>query len=315
MKNNIFITGVVLLAVVLTGCTGDQYGNQHENQYETIGRFVEFKENTVVVKTGDITKEFKVDKESKEDFFWNGEKVRVKKVDENKFELESYYENVGEIGGFNDKENTVTIVNDDILTDYKVDKDSIKNFYVGETAGVKKVGENKFELEKYDVFYHNDDIVRSLGEGRIIATNTGEVKEVNNNSSILKTDNGDLKLYSFILRTDKEDLELYSKELLEKGSEVVVEYEYLNDAKVVVDIYKEKVDLTVKNIRREAGTGVMILDTENEEGLKNVVYVTEYTTLYFNHYDLKENDNISVYSGNIDEINSGSINARIIMWY
>lgn len=212
-------------------------------------------------------------------------------------QINSQYETVGEIITF--EENAVHVITGDTVQIFNVDGESIKNFYLGETVGVKKIDEDRYEIEKYKA---NDFDKRYTNMGELISTIIGKVKEVKNNKFIISTEEGDL------------EFESYQDELLEKESEVTVDYLEREEGNVLINFYNEKskINLTVMEIRRGENTGIMILDTEDRNGMKYMVYVLGSTTLNFHHSDLKENDKITVYSEIIIETYPAQIDAKMI---
>ena len=215
----------------------------------------------------------------------------------NSNQVNNRYETVGEIVIF--EENAVHVITGDIVEIFKVDKDNIKNFYLGETVGVKKANEDEFELEKYKA---DDFDARHTNMGELISTISGKVKEVNNSKFIISTEDGDL------------DFELYKEVLLEKGTELTVDYLKREEGNILIDFYNEssKIHLTINNLKRAENTGIMILDTEDKDGVTYEVYVLGATILDFNHSDLKEKDKITVYPETIREIYPAQIDAKMI---
>lgn len=208
------------------------------------------------------------------------------------------YVTIGEIIEF--EKDGVHILTGDIAEIFKVDKENLEGFYLGETVGVKEVGDNKFELEAYK---QNDFTVRHTSMGDIISTVTGKVKEVNGKKLVISTKDGDI------------EFEAYDELFYEKGMEVTVDYIEIQQGaeKTVLDIYDEasKIELTVKNISR-AQNGKMILATEDAKDLKYEVYVLVSTVLNFNHSDLKVDDKIVVYPGEIRESYPAQVDAKMI---
>lgn len=210
---------------------------------------------------------------------------------------ETDYETVGEIIAF--EENGVHILTGDIAEIFNVDKDSVTSFYLGETVGVKRIDDNKFELEKYSI---NDFNTKYTSMGELITTTTGTVKEIYKNKLVLNTVEGDL------------EFELYEKFAFEEGTELTVDYLDRDEGNVLINYYHEdsKNDLVINSISRAENTGIMILDTEDQDGVPYEVYVLGTTALNFNHSDLKENDNITIYPEVIRESYPAQIDAKMI---
>lgn len=209
------------------------------------------------------------------------------------------YETVGEIIDF--RKDEVHVLTGDIAQSFKVDEEKMKDFYLGQTVGVKKIGENKYELVEYK---DKDFSVRYTSMGQLISTVTGKVKEVNDNEFIISTKDGDM------------EFEAYDKLPLQKGTEVTVEYidfEAESGEKVFLDIYNEssKINLTIKNIKRTE-SGTMMLSAEDEKGLKYEVYTSCNSVFNFHHSDLKENDKITVYPEVIRESYPAQVDAKMI---
>lgn len=207
------------------------------------------------------------------------------------------YVTIGQIIAF-EKEG-VHILTGDIAEVFKVDKEDTKDFYLGETVGVVKVDENKYKLEKYKI--ENFDI-RHNTMGEVIFNVFGKVKKVNKEEIIITTEEENLKF------------ELYEEVSLEQGTEVIVEYLKREEENILIDIYNEnsKINLIVKKISRAENTGIMVLDTEDKDGIKYMVYVLGETVLNFNHTDLKEEDKITVYPEVIRESYPAQIDAKMI---
>lgn len=207
------------------------------------------------------------------------------------------YETVGEIIQFN--ENEVHILTGDIAEIFKIDKDSMKDFYLGETVGVKKIEEGKYELEKYKV---DNFEVRHTSMGELISTVSGKVKEIGKTKFTITTEDKDI------------EFESYNELHFEEGAKLTVDFIQRGEEYILINFYNEnsKIDLTVKEIRRAENTGVMILDTEDNDGMKYEVYVLESTVINFNHSDLKDNDKITVYYEIIRESYPAQIDAKMI---
>ncbi|WP_105617282.1 hypothetical protein [Vallitalea okinawensis] len=207
------------------------------------------------------------------------------------------YETVGEIIAFED--NGVHILTGDIAEIFKIDQDSIKDFFIGETVGVKRIDNNEFELKKYSV---DDFSMRYTSMGELITSVVGTVKEINSNQLILSTDKGEIIF------------ELYEKLEVENGTQLTIDYIVRDHSNYLLSYYLEgsKIDLVIKGISRAENTGIMVLDTEDENGLLYEVYLLGGTTLNFNHSDLKVNDSISVYPQVIRESYPAQIDAKMI---
>ncbi len=205
------------------------------------------------------------------------------------------YETVGKIIKFS--EDRVHVLTGDIASVFKVDREKIKDFYLGETVGVKKV--NEFVLEKYET---KDFDVRFTNMGERILEAYGEVKEVNKDKFIITSEGRDL------------EFESYDNISLEKGSEVLVEYLERENKNILINYYAEnsKLKVVINNIKRAENSGVMILDTEDIDGTKYEVYVLAETVLNFNHSEIKKDDEITVYPEVIRESCPAQIDAKMI---
>ncbi|MCT4620298.1 MAG: hypothetical protein N4A62_13015 [Marinisporobacter sp.] len=218
---------------------------------------------------------------------------------QNSNQINDQYETVGEIIVL--EEDTVHVLTGDVAEIFKVDQEKVKDFYLGETVGVKKISDNQFELEKYKI---NNFDVKHTNMGHMILTVSGKIKEMKDDK--------------FIMSTKDEDMEFETPDefSLEKGTEITVDYlkfQPESQEKILIDVYDEtsKINLTVTHIRR-AENGIMVLDTEDEKGLKYEVYVLGRSVLNFNHSDLKEHDEITVYPEVIREIYPTQIDAKMI---
>ncbi|WP_432666415.1 hypothetical protein R9X47_08700 [Wukongibacter baidiensis] len=101
MKKNKFIVMVLVLGMILAGCSSAVESDQNTNpvdedkkvqvtdKYETVGEIMEFTTEGVHVITGDIVEIFKVAPEKTKNFYL-GETVGVIKIKDNEFELEKF---------------------------------------------------------------------------------------------------------------------------------------------------------------------------------------------------------------------------------
>lgn len=210
----------------------------------------------------------------------------------------SDYETIGEIIKF--EENKVHILTGDIASTYEIDEENLKEFYLGETAGVIKDSEGKCQLKKYKI---EDFSVKHTTMGELILQATGKIKSVNKDRLIITTEEGDI------------EVEFSEDALLAVGTEISVEYLERDGKNILIQYYYEnsKMDMTVKKISRSENTGVMVLDTEDVDGMKYVVYVLENTDLNFNHSDLKVDDKITVYAEEIRESYPAQADAKRIL--
>lgn len=207
------------------------------------------------------------------------------------------YETIGEIIEFT-KEG-VHVLTGDIAEVFKVEPEKTREFYLGETVGVVKTDNNKFELEKYKVA---DFSVRHTNMGEMISKASGKIKEADKSKFTITTKDGDL------------EFEAYDEILLDKGTEIIVEYLEREEGNILIDFYNEsvKLNLSIKSIRRVENTGEMVLDTEDANGIKYTVYILGRTVLNFNHSDLKAGDEISVYPDIIRESYPAQVDAKMI---
>ncbi|WDV46445.1 hypothetical protein PV797_01815 [Clostridiaceae bacterium M8S5] len=200
--------------------------------------------------------------------------------------LDDKYVTIGKIIGF--KENGVDVLTGDIAMHYSVDKNELKNFYLGEYVGVVKLDDNKYKLESYKV---DDFSVRYTNMGDKILTVTGEVVNIKDKELVIKVD-------------EKEIVFIGDEQIaITIGATVTIDYleDKGNGNKKILQVYDESsaLDFTIKSISR-AKDGTMVLETEDDKGLKNKVYVMG--VLNFNHGDLKVGDKITVYPKEIREI-------------
>lgn len=223
--------------------------------------------------------------------------IKDGKITSDSVQIINEYITVGEIIEFG--KDSVHILTGDIAEIFKVDKNEIMNFYLGETVGVIKNDDDTYTLESYK---NSDFTTRYTNMGDIISTISGDLKEINDKKFTLNTLDGDM------------EFEAYDKLALEKGTEVTIEYLKREDGNILTDIYNEdsKINLTIKNISRSENTGIMIIDTVDDNELEYVVYVLGRTVLNFNLSDLKENDSLTVYPEVIRECYPAEIDAKMI---
>lgn len=210
------------------------------------------------------------------------------------------YSTVGEIIGF--KENAVTILTGDITEDFEIDAENAKEFYIGETVGIKEISEGKYQLERYEDTDHD---MRFTTEGYPIISVSGTVKEAAEGKLVITTDNGNL---TFEIGEDTE---------LSEGANVIVDYfEFQPDSeeKILLAVYDEasKMSLTIKSIERTEA-GYMQITTANDKDLEHIVYTVDGTVLNCSHADFSEGDTITVYPGEIREISPIEIDAKMIL--
>ncbi|PAB60302.1 hypothetical protein [Anaeromicrobium sediminis] len=212
-------------------------------------------------------------------------------------EMKEYY-TVGEIIEF--EENAVHVLTGDIAEVFKVDKHSMTDFYLGETVGVVKLGEDSYKLDRYKI---KDFSIRHTNMGQIIETIEGTVKSVDKQFFEINTKDGVMKFNA------------YKDIYLEIGEKITVEYLEFGDQKGLVQFYNEdsKIDLVVKGINRLDETGIMKVNTVDSNGNEYKVYVLGSTVLNFNHSDLKVEDKITVYPEVIREIYPAEIDPKKIV--
>lgn len=210
------------------------------------------------------------------------------------------YATVGEIIEF--KENAVTVLTGDIAQDFAVDADNAKEFYIGETVGVKKESEEKYLLERYA---DADPTARFTTEGNPILTANGTVKEVAEGKLVITTENGELSLKAGDDVTVKAD------------AKVIVDYTQTapdSEEKILLAVYDEasKISLTVKSIERTEA-GYMKITTADDKDVEKIVFTVAGTVVNCNRTDLSEGDTITVYPGEIREISPIEIDAKMII--
>lgn len=207
---------------------------------------------------------------------------------------------VGKIVSF-EKEG-VHIMTGDVVEIFNVDKENMKEFYLGETVSIKKLDEEKFELDKYKI---NDFSVRYTSKGNLILRTSGKIKKIDNDSFTVSTEDGDFQFAA------------YDTVLLEEGTEVSVDYIEFNQKseRILVDIFNEdsKMELIVKKINRNED-GMMVVGAEDDKGLEYIVNLDRGTILNFNCSDLNVDDRITVYPPEVmTAIYPAEISAKMII--
>lgn len=219
--------------------------------------------------------------------------------DNNMGEVLKEYYLVGNIIEF--KDNAVVIISGDLLQDIRTDNESLKEYYIGETVGIKKTDDDKFIIEH---FKNEDFNVRHTTMGWMVESVTGTVKEVKGSVLTITTAHGDIE---FEISTDDLSLDI--------GTEITVEY-FNNDTniKVFLNYYDEEfvLNLTVKEISR-SDNGLMMLKTIDDRNLEYHIYVQSGTVINFNHNDLKVDDTIKVYPEVIMESDPPQVDAKKIV--
>lgn len=219
--------------------------------------------------------------------------------DNNMGEVLKKYYLVGNIMEF--KDNAVAVISGDLIEDISIDNDVLKKFYLGETVGVKKISDDKFELEH---FKNEDFSVRHTTMGQIIQSVSGIAKEYNDTILKVETDEGVLEF-----ETGTENL------MVVIGGKITIEY-FTDDTsqKIFLNYYDESLilDLTVSEITR-VDDGMMVIKTVDTEGIEYHVNVLSGTVLNFNHSDLKVNDTVKVYPNVIMESSPAQVDAKKIV--
>lgn len=187
------------------------------------------------------------------------------------------YKWVGQIIDY--KEDGVHIISGDVIDIFDVSNG--KEFYLGETVGVKEV-EGVLVLER---ILNKDFSTRHTYMGEIIKSQKGIFEESDEESLTIKVD-GKVVKYS-----------TYQKYECEKGNEITIDYINRDGRNYVIDLFNEdnKLELNIKSIERAENTGIMILNTADNKGVEFIVYVTSRAVLNFNHVDLVNGDKIVVY--------------------
>ncbi|GAA0181740.1 hypothetical protein SH2C18_42290 [Clostridium sediminicola] len=162
---------------------------------------------------------------------------------------EDNYETVGKIIDFDNE--GVHILTRDIAEIYKVDLENQKDFYLGETVAVEKIGEGGFKLVKCEIKEFEQ---RYTNMGDIIIKASGKVKKVDDKKVIIETKDGEL------------EFQLYEGMTFEGGTDVIVEYLDKEDGKILINSYDEntKINLIVKSIKRTESNGMMAIETEDD---------------------------------------------------
>lgn len=207
---------------------------------------------------------------------------------------------VGEIIEF--KENAVTVLTGDIAEDFEIDAENAKEFYIGEIVVVKKVSEDKYQLERHA---DTDPTVRFTTEGNPIITVNGTVKEAAEGKLVITTENGDLTF------------DAGEKVEVAADAKVIVDYTELqpdSEEKILLAVYDEasKMSLTIKSIERTEA-GYMQITAVNDKDLEHIVYTVAGTVLNCKHADFAQGDTITVYPGEIREISPTEIDAKMII--
>lgn len=267
MKNQRIIIAALLAVMAFTGCAqnGGKEGNEVNSKGDNKASIsVKNKEN---IKDGQMS----IDK----------------------------YDMVGEIIEF--REDSVDILTGDIAQNYKVDKNKLKEFYLGETVGVKRNESGNYDIESFIVKDKNYDI-RHTSMGLMIESKKGTVNKITDSKLTLQTKEGDM------------EFNLYSPIEVEKGANIIVDYTTMGGEMSLIQYYNEasKLELTVKKIERAEKTGVMIIEAEDNENMKYVVSVDSGTVLNFSHSTLKVDDKIVVYADLIKESYPAQVGAKKI---
>jgi len=193
---------------------------------------------------------------------------------------EKEYVVVGEIIMF--EENTVQVLAGDIAERFKVDSESIKNFYIGQTVGVSKLGEEEYELEE---FKQTNFEIRHTNMGEIIYSIKGIVSELKDDKLVIASGDEEVEIF------------LYEKLYIEEGIEITVDYLKREDGNLFIEYFAEntKLELKVQAIKRLDETGTMRIETLNDKDLEYIVSIQGNTVVEFNYSELKEGDSITVY--------------------
>jgi hypothetical protein len=215
-------------------------------------------------------------------------------------EPEFKYETIGEIIEFGN--GVVHVLMGDIAGIYEIDNEMLDSFYIGETVGVQKTGDDKYTIESYII---DDFSTKYTNMGQMITTVEGTVKSVGEKNITISTDKKDLIF------------DLYKDMFFEPGKEVIVDYfkfDPESDKNILITIYDDssKLKLAVNSIKR-SDDGVMVLEARNGEALDYLVYISSKTVVNFNFSELSENDKITVYPEVIMESDPLQVESLMIL--
>lgn len=206
---------------------------------------------------------------------------------------------VGKIIAFED--NSVHILSGDIPEIFQVSNDNLKDFYLGETVSVQKIDENNYELSAYK---NSDFSMRYTTMGDVISNTSGILTEVNEDS--------------FVINQGDVDMKIESSYKIDAAVGTYVSVDYMSfpsnpENKLLLDVYNEGtcLNLTIKEITRMEN-GQMVLLAIDDTGREFNVNVLDNTILFFNHSDLKVNDEITVYHDDVVDNSTTIVNGKMI---
>lgn len=206
----------------------------------------------------------------------NGETTAVQPVGNQKDEAVT----IGEIIEF--REDEVHVLTGDIAEIFKVSKDNMESFYLGQTVSVFKASNDVYRLEDYKV--DNFD-VRHTTMGNIIDRVIGEVKTVEDTAVTLIIE-GTEYTYNFSDNILLEVGKTYEFDIIR----------YSDDDGYISNAYHENAKhvATITGIIRKE-SGELAIEAENANGLTYVIS-TYYTVKNFNLTDLEIGQTIAFYS-------------------
>lgn len=206
---------------------------------------------------------------------------------------------VGKIIAFED--NSVHILSGDIPEIFQVPNDNLKDFYLGETVSVQKIDENNYELSAYK---NSDFSMRYTTMGDVISNTSGILREANEDS--------------FVINQGDVDMKIESSYKIDAAVGTYVSVDYMSfpsnpEKKLLLDVYNENtcLNLAVKEITR-LENGQMVLLAIDDTGREFNVNVLDNTILFFNHSDLKVNDEITVYHDDVVDNSTTIVNGKMI---
>lgn len=209
------------------------------------------------------------------------------------------YDIIGEIIEINN--DTVSILSGDIAEQFTFDKETLKNFYIGENVVVKD--DNILSYIPKDLNYdinHN-----SIDE--LIFTKTGIVKSVSDKSFVVTIDDDDVNFNSYL---SDEELSMISK-----GMNITIEYLERDGEKWAIKYYNEDntLDLTVTSIEKDEETNIVLINAEDSSTVKYIINVNLNTDINFAHSQLKAGDKIKVYPTFINDSLPAQVDATKVL--
>lgn len=216
---------------------------------------------------------------------------------------ENYNAPVGKIIKFDG--DLVHILFGDVVDTYKIDQNTSKKFYIGESVKLIENGDI-FTLES---FLDSDFSVEHTNMGRIIESLTGIVNKDTDGKTISITNSEGNFEYE------------YSGDITFKTGDNIsinyVKFDPSSDQIQIIDIYNNDsvVKLFVDSINRDESGYLTIgaKDNSSSENIDFIVTISESTLLNFNHSTLKKGDLIVVYADSILESYPAQMTAKKVV--